>query len=101
MRSTDYQGAVPTVSTYSFETHSRSAAIKVLDIQTGNSTTLLEDQSYSEPTWLDDSDFLVARSGEKGTTSLLVANATVPGSECVPVPSRSLGLRSTAVQKTT
>ncbi|KAI1847336.1 hypothetical protein JX266_006561 [Neoarthrinium moseri] len=73
--------ALFTVSTYSFESHSRTAAIKVLDIKTGNSTTLYEDQAYSEPTWLSDSQFLLVKSGDKGSSHLLVSDATQPGSE--------------------
>ncbi|KAI0136521.1 prolyl oligopeptidase [Xylariales sp. AK1849] len=73
--------ALYTVTTYSFESHSRSAAIKVLDIKTGQSTTLHEDKPYSEPTWVTESEFLLVKSGEKGTSSLLVADATIPGSE--------------------
>ncbi|KAK9421088.1 putative Dipeptidyl-peptidase V [Seiridium unicorne] len=75
--------ALYSVSTYSFESHSRSAAINVLDIKTGNSTALYTDQAYSEPTWVSDSEFLLLKSGEKGNSHLLVADATKPGSEWV------------------
>jgi hypothetical protein len=71
------------VSTYSFDSHSRSGAINVLDIETGHSTTLFTDQAYSEPTWISDSEFLLVKSGEKGSSHLLVADATKHGSECV------------------
>ncbi|KAF3017519.1 hypothetical protein E8E14_012374 [Neopestalotiopsis sp. 37M] len=73
--------ALYSVSTYSFDSHSRSGAINVLDIETGHSTTLFTDQAYSEPTWISDSEFLLVKSGEKGSSHLLVADATKHGSE--------------------
>ncbi|KAH8194578.1 hypothetical protein TruAng_011247 [Truncatella angustata] len=69
------------VSTYSFESHSRSGSINLLDIKTGNSTTLYTEQTYSEPTWISETEFLLIKSGEKGSSHLLVADATKTGSE--------------------
>jgi hypothetical protein len=58
----------------------------VLDIETGNSTTLYTEQAYSEPTWVSDSEFLLLKSSENGSTHLLVADATKPSSEYVLFP---------------
>ncbi|KAK3328815.1 Alpha/Beta hydrolase protein [Apodospora peruviana] len=72
--------ALFTVSTYSFETHKKIAQIKLLDIESGHSTVLVEDSNASEPTWLEDDMFLYLKGGEKGTTSIVVDTASHPGS---------------------
>jgi Tol biopolymer transport system component len=68
------------VSTYSFEEHKKTSQIRVLDIQSGHSTLLFEDLSYSEPTWIGEKEFIFLKSGDKGTTSLLLADVSKPGS---------------------
>jgi hypothetical protein len=62
-------------STYSFEEHKKTAQIRVLDIDTGNSTLLIEDINCSEPTWIGETEYLYLRSAGKGTTALLVDEA--------------------------
>lgn len=71
------------VSTYSFETHKKSFALQVLDVKTGCSTTLYNDSSYSEPTWVTETDFVFIRAGDKGTTSLMLASTKTPSATCV------------------
>ncbi|KAK8089580.1 prolyl oligopeptidase [Apiospora hydei] len=71
----------PPVSTYSFESQVKSSALKVLDIKSGQSTTFFEDAAaFSEPTWISDSEFVLVKKLDKGT-SLVVADATKSGSE--------------------
>ncbi|KAI8316222.1 Dipeptidyl-peptidase 5 [Colletotrichum sp. SAR11_59] len=70
-----------TVSTYSFESHSKTAQTRVLDVQSGHSTLLYEDQSYNDATWISDQEIVLLRSGEKGTTSLVLGNITEPVKE--------------------
>lgn len=70
--------AVYTVSTYSFDTHSKSSEIRVLDIKTGSSKVLSSDKGTSEPTWLEKDLLLWLKGGEKGTTNLILADATNP-----------------------
>ncbi|KAI0009742.1 dipeptidyl peptidase [Xylariaceae sp. FL0662B] len=72
--------ALFTVSQYSFESHSKSYSIKALDIQTGRSTPLYDDPAYTEPTWISDEEFVFVKNGET-TSSLMVADATKPGSD--------------------
>lgn len=68
--------ALFTVSTYSFETHSKTSEIRVLDLKTGQSKVLTEDTKASEPTWLGKDNLLLwLKGGEKGTTSLVIADA--------------------------
>ncbi|KAI1382212.1 dipeptidyl peptidase [Hypoxylon crocopeplum] len=72
--------ALFTVSQYSFESHSKSYAIKVLDINTRQSTQLLDDSAYTEPTWVSETEFIFLKSGDS-TTSLMAADATKPDSD--------------------
>ncbi|KAI1383231.1 dipeptidyl peptidase [Hypoxylon trugodes] len=69
--------ALYTVSEYSFETHSKKYAIKVLDIKTRQSTQLFDNPAYSEPTWLSETEFIVLKSNDTAT-SVLVADAAKP-----------------------
>jgi hypothetical protein len=65
-----------TLSTYSFSTHSKSAEIRVLDIKTGQSKLLSGDLNASEPTWAGEKNLVLwLKGGEKGTTSLVLADA--------------------------
>jgi hypothetical protein len=68
--------ALFTVSTYSFQSHSKTSEIRVLDIKTGQTTLLTSDVSASEPTWLGEKNLVLwLKGGEKGTTSLVMADA--------------------------
>ncbi|KAI8965948.1 dipeptidyl peptidase [Daldinia sp. FL1419] len=67
-------------SSYSFETHSKDYAIKVLDIKSHQSTQLYDNSTYTEPTWISETEFIFLKN-EDSKTSLLVGDATRPGSE--------------------
>lgn len=67
-----------TASTYSFEDHKKTSQIKVLDAESGHSTVLYDDLSYSEPVWVDEDHFLFVKSGDKGASSLMLGRAS-PG----------------------
>lgn len=71
------------VSTYSFQEHKKSFGLQVLDVKSGSSTTLYTDSSYSEPSWVSETDFVFIKAGEKGTTSLMLASSKTPGATCV------------------
>jgi hypothetical protein len=75
--------ALFTVSTYSFQSHSKSAEVRILDIKTGQSTLLNNDLNASEPTWLDNTLIVWLQGGEKGTTKLLLGDARTPTHEFV------------------
>jgi dipeptidyl aminopeptidase/acylaminoacyl peptidase len=53
----------------------------VLDIESGGSTLLYEDSSYSEPVWVDEDAFFFLKSGDKGVTSLLLGRVSRPTAE--------------------
>ena len=69
-----------TVSQYSFDSHSKSYAIKVLDLKSGSSTVLYENPAYTEPTWVSDTEFVFVDNRDK-STALLLGDVTSPGSE--------------------
>ncbi|KAK3496899.1 Alpha/Beta hydrolase protein [Neurospora hispaniola] len=77
--------ALFTVTTYSFETHRKTSQIRLLDIESGQSTLLVDDLSASEPTWIGDDEFLYLKSGEKGNTTVLVDKIARPGSQAYEV----------------
>ena len=52
--------------------------IKVLDIESGHSSLVVDDLSASEPVWVGDDEVLYLKSGEKGTTKLIVAGISHP-----------------------
>lgn len=68
-------------TTYSFETHRKTSQIRLLDIESGQSTLLVDDLSASEPTWIGDDEFLYLKTGDKGNTTVLVDKTARPGSQ--------------------
>ncbi|KAI1003572.1 Dipeptidyl-peptidase 5 [Podosphaera aphanis] len=74
--------ALFTVSSYSFKTHTKSFEIRIMNVKTGDSLILCSDLKASEPTWLGDRNLLLyLKSGEKGATSLYLADAERPDHE--------------------
>ncbi|KAK1830298.1 Alpha/Beta hydrolase protein [Podospora conica] len=71
--------ALFTVSTYSFETHKSTAQFRLLDIESGQSSVLYEDNRISEPVWLDDDEFLFLRSTDGGATAIIADSISSPG----------------------
>ncbi|KAL9113362.1 MAG: hypothetical protein Q9227_002403 [Pyrenula ochraceoflavens] len=81
-----------TQSVYSFESHSKTSEIRILDISNGTSKVITSDLKAAGPKWLGDGhDILwLKESSENGNTSFIIGNAddtgktyvagTVPGS---------------------
>ncbi|KAK6587496.1 hypothetical protein PZA11_000786 [Diplocarpon coronariae] len=68
--------ALFTVQTWSFQSHSKSVEIRLLDVKTGQTKVFTDDKNDSEPTWLGEKNLVLwLRAGEKGTTSLMLADA--------------------------
>lgn len=63
-----------TVSTYSFETHSKTTELRVLTVETGESQELAKDDDISDLNWLDDDNFACLQAEKDGTTSLFIAS---------------------------
>jgi hypothetical protein len=60
------------VSTYSFEERSKTSEIRVLDVESQQTTLVTDDKAASEPVWLDDETVLMLSEGEGGMTSVMV-----------------------------
>lgn len=73
------------VSTYSFETHKTTVQFRLLDIESGQSSVLYEDNRISEPVWLDDDEFLFLRSSDGGT-AIIADNLSSPGDSLWVIP---------------
>ncbi|KKK26853.1 hypothetical protein ARAM_003451 [Aspergillus rambellii] len=82
--------AVYTQTTYSFESHSKTNEIRVLDLTTGRSALVTNDPGASCPQWVDNTDQLVwLKTKANGNTSFIIGDAreadktytagTVPG----------------------
>lgn len=72
--------AVYTVGTYSFESHKKTSEIKVLDISTGQSTLITNEEKTSEPNWLGyGTELLWLQPGDMGETNVVVGNADEVG----------------------
>ena len=68
--------ALYTVSTYSFELHKKTSAIKLLDIEKSQSRLLTNDEKASEPNWLGEGNELVwLKEAGKGVTQIIHADA--------------------------
>ncbi|ROW11194.1 hypothetical protein VMCG_01137 [Cytospora schulzeri] len=88
-----------TVSTYSFRDHKKTNEIQVLDIESGKATCLFRDSKYSEPTWISESEFVLVKSGEKGTSSLVLADVTSPGTTPKEISKFSASISNIKVKK--
>ncbi|KAI6511779.1 hypothetical protein MCOR14_008601 [Pyricularia oryzae] len=67
-----------TVSSYSFSDHRKTSSIRVLDVKSGQSTVLFEDSTFSEPTWVSEHEFILIRSGDNGTSTLMLSSVKHP-----------------------
>ncbi|QPG99951.1 hypothetical protein C2857_002979 [Epichloe festucae Fl1] len=60
-----------TVSVYSFETHSKSCQIRVLNIKEGTSHLVSEDSGASDPVWIGEKELLYLKGGDNGCTMIM------------------------------
>ncbi len=78
--SPDGKLALFTLSSYSFDTHSRTTEIQALDLTQGTVVTITKDPKASEPRWLGSAYEIVwLREGDNGNTSFVISDATLPG----------------------
>lgn len=59
------------VSTYSFETHSKTFQIRVLNIRDGSSHLVSEDTAAGEPIWIGETEVAFIKNGDNGCSMLL------------------------------
>src|SRR5262245_28321745 len=62
---------------YSFELHLKTEQIRLLDVETGQSTVLAETPLYSEPKWIGDDEILFFKSGVDSCTSLMLGDSSL------------------------
>ncbi|KAI0856177.1 prolyl oligopeptidase [Xylaria cubensis] len=81
--------ALYTVSQYSFETHSKKTAFKLLEISSGHSTELFDNPAYSEPTWISEHEFIFVNNSDdqNAVSRLMLADASDPGSDAQVIES--------------
>lgn len=74
--------ALYTLSTHSFETHSNSRGLYVMDLSNGSTWLFSNSSAIGEATWLGSgATILWTVSEDDGTTSLLVGDATDPSAK--------------------
>lgn len=62
------------VSTYSFAQHTKKSEIRLLDVESQQSSLITDDKAASEPAWIDDETIVLLTSGEDGTTNVVVGD---------------------------
>lgn len=63
------------VSTYSFAEHAKKSEIRVLDVQSQQTSLVTDAKGASEPNWLDDETCVVLIEGEDGGMNVKVGPA--------------------------
>lgn len=71
----DVSKVLYSVSTYNFEEHVKKSEIRILDVASQQTSLVTDDKTASEPTWIDDDNILLLKSGDDGVTTVLVGKA--------------------------
>lgn len=58
-------------SSYSFDSHSKSSQIRVLDVRNDKSYLISNDTSASDPIWIGKTEVAFVKSGDNGSSMLL------------------------------
>lgn len=59
------------ISTYSFDEHAKTSEIRVLDVNSGETSLITDKEGASEPQWLDDETILVLSESDDGTSVIV------------------------------
>jgi hypothetical protein len=62
------------ISSYSFAQHEKKSEIRILDVESQQSSLITDEKSASEPAWIDDETIVVLYSEDDGTTSVVVGS---------------------------
>lgn len=76
------------MSTYSFETHSKTAQIRVMNASDGTSALISEDLTASEPFWIGDSEIAYLKANDNGCTTLMYQDVHDPFKYAIPLANR-------------
>jgi len=74
--------AVYTVSTYSLDAHAETKEIKILNLESGESTLFSDDEKNVSPQWLVGNQLLRVRSMDGGKTALWTGTAGGSEKKC-------------------
>jgi hypothetical protein len=62
------------ISSYSFAQHEKKSEIRILDVESQQSSLITDEKSASEPAWIDDETIVLLYSEDDGTTSVVVGS---------------------------
>jgi hypothetical protein len=62
------------VSSYSFAEHAKKSEIRILDVESQQTSLITDDKSASEANWIDDETIVFLKSEDDGTTNIVVGN---------------------------
>jgi hypothetical protein len=62
------------VSTYSFAQHTKKSEIRILDVESQQTSLITDNKSASEPVWIDDETVVLLMSEDDGSTSVVVGD---------------------------
>jgi hypothetical protein len=62
------------VSTYSFAQHTKKSEIRILDVESQQTSLVTDNKSASESVWIDDETIVLLMSEDDGTTSVVVGD---------------------------
>lgn len=87
------------VSTYSFDTHSKTAQIRVMNVSDGTSALISEDLSASEPFWIGDNEIAYLKASDNGCTTLMYQDVHDPFKYATPHSDRTKCIKLTLLQE--
>ena len=67
--------AIYTISKYSFDSHSETNEVRILDLKTGQSTLFSDDASNSGTNWLVDNQVIWTKKADGGVTEVWIGTA--------------------------
>ena len=73
------------VSTYCFDSHTKSYEVRLLDVKSQESSLVTDKKGSSEPQWLDDETVMLLYESEGGVTQIKVGPVDDFGNRCVCV----------------
>jgi dipeptidyl aminopeptidase/acylaminoacyl peptidase len=62
------------VSSYSFAEHAKKSEIRILDVESQQTSLITDDKSASEANWIDDESIVFLKSEDDGTTNIVVGD---------------------------
>jgi hypothetical protein len=62
------------VSSYSFAEHAKKSEIRILDVESQQTSLITDDKSASEANWIDDETIVFLKAEDDGTTNIIVGD---------------------------